>query len=44
MLSFILFLIGLLLGGVIGIVVMCLCQINHINEKHKKEDSYEKVD
>lgn len=44
MLSFILFLIGLMLGGTIGIVVMCLLQINHINKRDWKEDDYEKDD
>lgn len=44
MLSFILFLIGLMLGGIIGIVTMCLVQINRINEKSWKEDNYEKDD
>ncbi len=44
MLSFILFLIGLMLGGVIGIVTMCLIQINHIHEKYRKEDDNEKND
>jgi len=44
MLSFILFLIGLMLGGMIGIVTMCLVQINRIHEKSRKEDDYEKDD
>ena len=44
MLSFILFLIGLMLGGTIGIVVMCLLKINRINKKNWKEDDYEKDD
>ena len=44
MLLFILFLIGLMLGGIIGIVTMCLVQINRINEKSWKEDNYEKDD
>lgn len=42
MLSFILFLIGLILGGTIGVVVMCLLQINRINKRNWKEDDYEK--
>lgn len=44
MLAFILFLIGLMLGGIIGMVTMCLVQINRINEKSRKEDDYEKDD
>lgn len=44
MLSFILFLIGLMLGGTIGVVVMCLLQINRINKRNWKEDDYEKDD
>lgn len=44
MLSFILFLIGLMLGGTIGIVTMCLVQINRIHEKSWKEDDDEKDD
>lgn len=40
MLDFIIFLIGLLLGGIIGIIVMCLMQINHLYESnsHRKDD------
>lgn len=44
MLSFILFLIGLILGGCFGIVLMCMLQINRINEKSRKEDCNEKND
>lgn len=44
MLSFILFLIGLMLGGIIGIVTMCLVQINRIHVKSWKEDDDEKDD
>ncbi len=44
MLSFILFLIGLMLGGVIGMVTMCLFQINRIHEKCRKEEDNEKND
>lgn len=44
MLSFILFLIGLMLGGCFGVVLMCMLQINRINEKSRKEDSNEKND
>lgn len=44
MLSFILFLIGLMIGGTFGVTLMCLFQINRINEKNRKEDEYEKDD
>lgn len=44
MLSFIFFLIGLILGGTIGIVLMCLFQINRINKRNWKEGGYEKDD
>ncbi len=44
MLSFILFLIGLLIGGTIGVMLMCLLQINRINKRNRKEDDYEKDD
>lgn len=44
MLSFILFLIGLMIGGIFGVVMMCLLQINRINEKNRKEDDDEKDD
>lgn len=44
MLSFILFLIGLMLGGCLGVVLMCMLQINRINEKSRKEDENEKDD
>ncbi|HHZ05858.1 MAG TPA: DUF3789 domain-containing protein [Clostridiales bacterium] len=34
------FLIGLLLGGIIGIIVMCLMQINNLHDSnsHRKDD------
>lgn len=44
MLSFILFLIGLMLGGCLGVVLMCMLQINRINEKSRKEVENEKDD
>lgn len=44
MLSFIFFLIGLMLGSTIGVVIMCLLQINRINNENRKEDDYEKDD
>ena len=41
MFDFILFLIGLLLGGVIGVVAMSLVQINRLQENdfYRKSDS-----
>lgn len=44
MLSFILFLIGLMIGGTFGVALMCLFQINRINKRNWKEDDYEKND
>ncbi len=44
MLSFILFLIGLMLGGCFGVALMCMLQINRINEKKRKEYDDEKND
>ena len=41
--EFIFFLIGIMLGGCIGIVIMCLLQINRLNEHfHRKEHDNEK--
>lgn len=37
--EFLFFIIGLLIGGLGGVTVMCLLQINHLN----KEDDYEKT-
>lgn len=41
MLEFLFFMIGLLLGGAVGITIMCLVQINRINDSHisRKEDN-----
>lgn len=36
MTEFIIFLIGLLLGGLIGVVMMCCLQINRLNNNHSK--------
>ena len=38
--EFLFFMIGFLLGGVIGITIMCLMQINRISgtENNRKED------
>lgn len=44
MLSFVLFLIGLILGGYFGVVLICMLQINRINEQSRKEDDNEKDD
>lgn len=44
MLAFILFLIGLMLGGTIGIVIMCLLQVSRLHETIRKEDDFEKDD
>lgn len=40
MLELILFIIGFLLGGTIGIVTMCLVQVNHLQENNfnRKDD------
>lgn len=39
MTSFIFFIIGLLIGGLIGVTMMCLFQINRMNKiSYKKED------
>ncbi|MDD4509307.1 MAG: DUF3789 domain-containing protein [Oscillospiraceae bacterium] len=35
--QFLFFIIGLLIGGLCGITVMCLLQINRINGKEGKE-------
>lgn len=45
MTQFIFFLIGLLLGGIIGVTMMCLVQINqlnHITTNTKEVDTNEK--
>ena len=44
MLSFVLFLIGLILGGCFGVVLICMLPINRINEQSRKEDDNEKDD
>lgn len=39
--EFLFFIIGCLLGGIAGVVTMCLMQINHLNDNHiprKEED------
>lgn len=41
MLELILFIIGFLLGGIFGVVLMCVLQINRLNENYsqRKDDS-----
>lgn len=41
MLELILFIIGFLLGGIFGVVMMCVLQINRLNENNsqRKDDS-----
>ena len=41
MLELILFIIGFLLGGIFGVVLMCVLQINRLNENNsqRKDDS-----
>lgn len=41
MLELILFIIGFLLGGIFGVVLMCVLQINRLNEDNsqRKDDS-----
>lgn len=38
--EFLFFIIGCLLGGIVGVVTMCLMQINRLNDIHtsRKED------
>ena len=38
MTAFIFFIIGLLIGGLIGVAMMCLFQINRMNKISYKED------
>ena len=38
--EFLFFIIGILLGGLIGVVLMCLLQINRISKR--EVDAYEK--
>lgn len=35
--EFLFFLIGLMIGGIVGIVTMCLLQINHLNDNERKD-------
>lgn len=41
--ALIFFIIGCLLGSIIGIVTMCLLQINHLHDtiSHRKDDNNE---
>lgn len=40
--EFIFFMIGLMLGGCVGVVMMCLLQINRLNrEIYRKDDENE---
>lgn len=39
MLNLLFFLIGLLIGGIIGVFIMCLLQINRINQISMKGDN-----
>lgn len=35
--EFLFFLIGLMIGGIVGIVTMCLLQINRLNDYERKD-------
>ncbi len=35
--EFLFFLIGLMIGGIVGIVTMCLLQINRLNDNDRKD-------
>lgn len=35
--EFLFFLIGLMIGGIVGIVTMCLLQINRLNDNERKD-------
>ena len=35
--EFLFFLIGLMIGGTVGVVMMCLLQINRLNDKDRKD-------
>lgn len=35
--EFLFFLIGLMIGGIIGVVTMCLLQINRLNDNDRKD-------
>ena len=35
--EFLFFLIGLIIGGIVGIVTMCLLQINRLNDNERKD-------
>ncbi len=42
MLNLLFFLTGFLLGGIIGVVLMCLLQINRINQRKDHSNEKEK--
>lgn len=35
--EFLFFLIGLMIGGIIGVITMCLLQINRLNDNDRKD-------
>ena len=35
--EFLFFLIGLMIGGIIGVITMCLLQINRLNNNDRKD-------
>lgn len=41
MYEFLFFIIGIILGGLIGVVVMCLLQINRL--RYREDDEYAKT-
>lgn len=41
--EFIFFLIGLLLGGTVGVVTMCLLQINRLNRYDRKDGDHDEA-
>lgn len=35
--EFLFFMIGLMIGGIIGVITMCLLQINRLNDNDRKD-------
>ena len=42
MIEFIFFIIGTMLGGIIGVVIMCLMQINRLAEREEVDNAKKK--